>query len=124
MLKVFTKHQIMRAYWNNSPEDGHISFYCPACECEHTIRIKPVGAWDFCNNDLEKPTFRESVLVRSGIYVPGYSETLTPEEIGERREHSVQCHSYITDGFIAYATDSIHPGKDFRGQTIELPNKY
>jgi hypothetical protein len=112
----------MKAYWTTgSPDSGFISFCCPACGEEHTIRIKPNGPWDF-NNDLQNPTFRASVLVRSGIYVPdnGYNT----EEIEERRDTSVQCHSYITDGFIKYEPDCIHPGRDFRNQTIELPNKY
>lgn len=111
-----------KSYWNTTPEDGYISFYCPACEHDHMIRVQPHGPWVFCNNDLNNPTFRESVLVRSGIYVPDHG--YTPEEIEERRETSVQCHSYVTDGFIKYEPDCIHPGKDFRGQTIELPNKY
>lgn len=113
-----------RAKYSTGKDDGLIQFYCPACEHEHQIRLQPHGPWVFCNNDLENPTFRESVLARSGIYVPGYIETLSPEEIEEQRPHSVQCHSYVTDGFIKYCDDCIHPGKDFRGQNIELPNKY
>jgi hypothetical protein len=112
-----------RVKFTTGGEDGLIHFFCPACEEVHQVRLKPHGPWDF-NGDVDKPTIRESVLVRSGIYVPEYVATLTPDEIEERRETSVQCHSYVTDGFIKYQPDCIHPGKDFRDQTIELPNKY
>ena len=110
-----------RVKFTTGKDDGLLHFFCPACDEPHQIRIQPHGPWVF-NGDLEKPTIRESVLVRSGIYVPdnGYNA----EEIEERRETSVQCHSYITDGFIKYCNDCIHPGKNFRDQNIELPNIY
>jgi len=74
--------------------------HCPACECAHKFDQR----WTF-NGDFEKPTFRASMLVR---WAGGYGEP--PAEW--------VCHSFVTDGQIAFCSDSTHA---LSGQTVELP---
>lgn len=56
------------------------------------------GLWTW-NGDVERPTFRASLLV--GPDVP-----------------HMRCHSFITDGSIAFCADCHH---EMAGQTVELP---
>jgi hypothetical protein len=92
----------------------HAMIYCPGCKGYHSLRIRmpsnPTqqeiddqkanrqGLWTF-NNDVEKPTFRASLLVGSNI-------------------PSMRCHSFITDGNIQYLSDCYH---QLKNQTVELP---
>lgn len=79
-------------------------FECPACDSPHVIYTegteRPVWEW---NRDMERPTFRPSILVR-------YPRIGTPNEC--------ICHSFITDGRIQYLDDCTHA---LAGQTIDLP---
>lgn len=98
--------------FSNAP--NHYAINCPACGHLHVFDER----WTF-NGDFNKPTFRNSLLVRTGVHAPGYTtEGKTPEELEDDRRHSIQCHSYVTDGFIAYENDSSH---EMKGQTVELP---
>jgi hypothetical protein len=72
-------------------------FHCPACGFAHQCDNR----WNF-NGDVERPTFQGSVLVYA---VP---------EIGRPR-----CHSFVSDGRIAYCTDSTHA---MAGKSMELPD--
>jgi hypothetical protein len=92
----------------------HAFIYCVGCRGHHSLRIrmpeKPTeqeladlknnvhGLWTF-NGDLEKPTFRASLLI--GKSWPGH-----------------RCHSFITEGKIQYLDDCDH---ELKGKTISLP---
>ncbi len=72
------------------------SIYCEACETEHMFDDR----WTF-NGDIEKPTFRASMLSNGGggnPYLP-------------------ICHSFVTDGKIEYLSDCTHK---FAGKTLDL----
>lgn len=66
-------------------------------------RLLPVGGsgWTW-NGDLERPTFRPSILSR------------TADASGE-----IRCHSYVTDGRIEFLGDCSH---ELAGQTVDLLN--
>lgn len=90
----------------NGPVVGYF-FDCPGCKCGHAPYIKPfknsVGAsWSF-NGNMEKPTFRPSLLTR--IESP-YGKVMV-------------CHSFVTDGQIQFLSDCTH---DLAGQTVEIPD--
>jgi len=81
--------------------DGGIkrwSFYCPACELDHTVS----NSWKF-NGDFDKPTFSPSILVQWEYGVPTVKR---------------RCHSFVTDGKIKYLGDCTH---EMKGTTVELP---
>lgn len=92
---------------------------CPACGNGHMFVTEPnipngVGGfkpvWRFVNNDPEKPTFRESMLVKcNSPDHPHYQP---------QAESSV-CHSMVTDGKIHFIEDSTH---NLKGQTVDLPD--
>jgi hypothetical protein len=73
--------------------------FCPACECVHIFDNR----WTF-NGDEEKPTFSPSMLV----YEHPYADDIRP-----------RCHSFVTDGKIAFCEDS---GHEYAGQTLDLPD--
>lgn len=78
------------AYW----------FFCPGCEQAHQYRVGGGTGprWSF-NGDMEKPTFRPSLLMRgSSAYRV--------------------CHLFLTDGKLEFCADSTHA---LAGQTVELP---
>lgn len=86
-------------------KDGHYgyAFYCPGCgnsHCYYTEKPNEIGArWKF-NGDVEKPTFRASMLVRE-----------------ERKGKRHVCHSFVTDGKIQFLNDCTH---EYAGKTIEM----
>lgn len=98
------------------------SIDCPGCNDSHTIITNPVYAaevpagpcWTF-NGNVDLPTFRASLLVRTGTYAdPNYE----PDAELEKEWPSTLCHSFITDGNIQFLTDCTH---HLAGQTVELP---
>ena len=83
-------------------------FDCPGCNGGHFLTVKPYAAengasWEF-NGNLDKPTFRPSVLSR----VDFDSAVNKP---------SIVCHSFVTDGKIEFLNDCTHSKA---GQTLEL----
>lgn len=75
---------------------------CPGCLLTHAININPNGPsprWRF-NNDLEKPTFTPSLVVRY--------------KWGDEDETNV-CHSFIRDGNWEFLADCTHA---LAGQTV------
>lgn len=74
-------------------------FWCPACHNYHWVQInsnlKPF--WKF-NNDLNKPTFSPSILVKNS-------------------DGEVECHLFIKEGNIEYLEDCTH---DFKALTIPM----
>ena len=87
-------------------KDGsHYSWlwHCPGCNSVHACDNR----WTF-NGDVEKPTFRASVLV---TYEPG-----DPTDKDNPRQ---RCHSYVTDGRIQFLADCTHASA---GKTLDLPD--
>jgi len=90
-----------------------LAFHCPGCGGEHVCNIgrdrRPRWSW---NGDLDRPTLKPSVLVKTGRAVdPNFQpEPGDPPEI---------CHSFVTDGRIQFLGDCTHP---LAGQTVDLPN--
>lgn len=83
---------------------GSWSILCPACNCTHVFDSR----WSF-NGDVEKPTFRPSMLEKIGPF---------PE--GSKRAGQIQvCHSYVTDGNIQFLGDCTHK---YANQTLPLPD--
>jgi Family of unknown function (DUF6527) len=85
------------------PNNPHLFIIeCPACGYGHPFSVgakNESGAqWSF-NGDLEKPTFRPSMLVGPN----------TPKS---------RCHSFVTDGKIQFLPDSWHN----RSDTVDLPD--
>jgi hypothetical protein len=84
-------------------QDGaHYSWlwHCPGCNAIHQCDTR----WTF-NGDVEKPTFRNSVLVHE-VKIEG------------KVVHPL-CHSYVTDGRIAFLPDCGHASA---GKTLDLPD--
>jgi hypothetical protein len=73
----------------------YLQFHCPGCGSDHCISTQ-VHTW---NGSLDKPTFQPSIL--------------------SDRAGSGRCHSYVTDGKIAFCNDSTHK---FAAQTLDLPD--
>lgn len=78
-----------------SLEDEGIAFWCPGCDSAHHIKVG-VGRWKWDNN-VDKPTFSPSILVRTGTGT---------------------CHSFVTEGQIQFLQDCTHK---LAGQTLDLP---
>lgn len=79
-------------------------WFCQACQEMHPL---PDG-WTF-NGNIEKPTFTPSF--RHEWNQHGGALGLNPEH---RR-----CHYIVTDGKVAYCSDSTHA---MAGQTIDMPD--
>ena len=105
-----------------------LSFQCPGCGEEHTVRInsaeRPSWTW---NGDVERPTLTPSVLNRSGHYLPDhqgegcwctYNEERREAGESEAPFRCRQCHSFVRDGRIEFLKDCSH---DLAGQTVDLP---
>ena len=80
-----------------------IMFWCPGCNGRvHCVDDK----WSF-NEDLVLPTIRASILV-----------TYNGSDAGVDGSPPARCHSFVTDGKIAYCSDSTH---ELAGQTVDIP---
>lgn len=87
--------------------------FCPACKCGHQFHT---GRWSF-NGDIEKPTFKPSMLVR-GV-VPLTDEECDRVMAGEEiNPIPLVCHSFVTNGSIQFLSDCSH---GMKGQTVDLP---
>lgn len=71
---------------------------CPACGFGHLFDKR----WTF-SGDVERPTFRASMLVHEDPNVPSRK----------------RCHSFVTDGRIEFLSDCGHA---MAGQTVDLPD--
>lgn len=78
---------------------GYLIF-CPGCGHGHLFDSR----WTF-NGDVEKPTFRASMLVN-------------PEGL-KKGSKQPRCHSFVTDGKIQFLSDCEH---ELAGQTVDLPD--
>ena len=101
--------------WKDGDRSAGYSYWCQGCESHHTVRTQSsVGGsvWGF-NDNLERPTFNPSVLVRYEA-VPNADPVQFPEWLNERI-----CHTFITDGMVQFLSDCTHA---LAGQTLPLPN--
>lgn len=103
-------------------ENNHLTFWCPGCKMHHSITYG-INGWTW-NNDVLKPTFSPSILVRGGHYD-------TSHKLGDScwctyyKEHPEQeakfkcmvCHSFIKDGKIQFLNDCTH---ELAGQTVGM----
>lgn len=89
-----------------------MAFLCPGCEEWHSINIghpdRPLWTW---NGEVERPTFRPSILVRTG-------QAVDPNWVREDGDPPEVCHSFVTDGRIEFLSDCSHA---LAGQTVDLP---
>jgi hypothetical protein len=89
--------------WKLSGSDGdRVAFDCPGCGSCHAIPVSGPKAWTW-NGSLELPTFSPSIRA---------SWTWGPENV------PACCHSHVTDGRIAFCSDSTHA---LAGKTVDLP---
>lgn len=110
-------------------QDGVVTGYmimCPACDRGHLFNLTPGKGpvWQFVNADVEKPTFRASMLVKSGHYAkdhkPGDECWCTFQKRYGTCEFTCSlCHSFVTDGKIQFLDDCTHA---LKGQTVDLPD--
>lgn len=86
---------------------GHYAWmvWCPACDGAHTFDDR----WSF-NGDVERPTFRASMLA--------HCVTTWNEEERKLTVRDVHCHSFLTDGVWAYCADSKH---EHAGKSLPAP---
>jgi hypothetical protein len=105
-------------------EGGRVVFLCPGCGERHALPVEGSGSvWQW-NGSLDSPTFKPSILDRSGHYVPGYESSTC--WCTYNREHEDKpapfkchvCHSFVTDGKIQFLPDSTHA---LAGQTVPIP---
>lgn len=103
-------------------EGGRVVFHCPACRTGHPLRIDPAlgSAWRF-NGNGDAPTFTPSVLVQGHQLETDQDGRWTGEWIRDAEGQPLPsiCHSFVTDGRIAYLADSTHA---LAGQTVDLPD--
>lgn len=81
-------------------------FVCPGCGENHRV----TDSWTF-NGDTVRPTIRPSILVTwraNPDAIEGFEEW--------RKER--RCHSFVTDGKIAFLSDCTHA---HAGETMDLP---
>jgi Family of unknown function (DUF6527) len=120
-------------------------FYCPGCDHGHVFYTAPVdrsvarkasafvpapgaqappkpsepSTWEF-NGDLDKPTFKPSLL---NTCVTESSRSTMTEGLSEPHPDPKQrrCHLVLTDGVIHYCGDCTH---DLKGQSIPLEHHW
>lgn len=97
-------HSYGRATDNGGLDWGEcLVFHCPGCRYDHPFHTggDPNGhpQWKF-NGDMERPTFRPSLLVNKSH----------PEN---------RCHLYMTGGMIHFFSDCWHA---LKGQIVECPD--
>jgi len=75
-------------------DDGSLAFDCPGCGMMHMVNVdkpeRPRWTW---NNDMVRPTFSPSVLVRW--------------EFRDRKPNKV-CHFFVVDGEVRFCGDCTH----------------
>jgi len=85
--------QIVQEITNQSGEHHGWMVLCPGCKDTHIFDSR----WTF-NGDMEKPTFRASMLVNQD-------------------DPKSRCHSFVTDGQIQFLDDCFH---ELKGKTVPL----
>lgn len=84
-------------------KDGEpdFTFYCPACQCNHSLFINSGTTRWVISGATNAPTVRPSLLIRYA------------GECGKE----VVCHLFITDGKIEYLSDCNH---SMGGKTVDM----
>lgn len=123
-------------------ENGVVTGYmimCPACKYGHLFNTVPGDngvpggrkpTWTFVNNDVEKPTFVASMLVKSvampevdpatGDYPKGPDGKYLLDAKGRiAGTRDTVCHSHVKNGKIQFLGDCTH---ELKGQTVDLPD--
>ncbi len=107
-----------------------LTFWCPACNEAHLIRVDGPGAWTWNGNELA-PTFDPSVKCEhekltvegEAMIDRGEPPNITIVVAGiERRKYPTApycCHSVVTDGMIRFCGDCTHA---LVNQTVPLPD--
>jgi hypothetical protein len=95
----------LQPFINSGGSIAGYMYFCPGCECYHAPYVRPHksptgSSWEF-NGDLERPTFKPSILTRV-----------------ERSDRTMVCHSFVTDGKIRFLGDSTHSPA---GQVVDVP---
>lgn len=102
------------------------NFYCPGCNEHHSVYVNHSCAnanWSF-NGDIDKPTFKPSVLIRSGHHAGHWKQgdpcwcTYKQQDPTCKFSCGV-CHSFVTDGKIQFLNDCTH---HLAGKTVDLPD--
>lgn len=108
-----------------SGERKGISFFCPGCKEMHSITYDGGGSpnWNW-NGNVDRPTITPSILVTSGHYAPHFKPGSDcwctwedKDEFPEMKCH--RCHTFVTDGRIAFLSDCTH---ELAGQTVDIPD--
>lgn len=100
-----------------------LSFMCPGCKSPHAVSVSGDYAWEW-NGSVDKPTFTQSVLIRSGHYIPGSNQQSCWFAYNAERQDKTpdfecsSCHSFVTDGKIQFLSDCTH---ELAGQTVDMP---
>ena len=108
--------------WVSNDGRAGYNFHCPGCNEAHTVRTEPDG-WGF-NDDLERPTFSPSILLRSGHFSTRFQPgdecwcTWEKEDGSKSGFECAICHSFVIDGKIQFLGDCTHA---MAGQTVDLP---
>jgi hypothetical protein len=97
--------------------DGSLAWHCIGCNDLHTVNT----SWQF-NGDYDKPTFSPSVLVRSGHYASGKTDSCWCTYNAQRPDKPATfkcrvCHTFIRDGKIQYLSDCTH---EYAGKTVDM----
>lgn len=93
-----------KLYGPQGQDNGSYLIFCPGCRTGHVFDKR----WTF-NGDMEKPTFRASLLVCENAEYRKRSN----DRYGHR------CHSFVTDGKIQFLNDCTH---SMAGKTLDLPD--
>ena len=99
-----------------STTDNGFLFRCPGCNVVHVIHYGAGDGprWNW-NNNVDKPTFTPSILVRYSRYEP--PATLENMNVGPQTRVDMVCHSFITNGVIQFLNDCTHKLAD---QTVDM----
>ena len=106
---------------SDSDAAGHADFvfFCPGCKDWHgffTNQVNGVGPiWEF-NGNMEKPTFKPSLLIRGTVPVTDAEAEQIMRGVKFEPVPFV-CHTFITDGQIQFLGDCTH---EFAGKTVAM----
>jgi hypothetical protein len=103
--KIYVYAEDPRSIPRVGPVPVQYWFHCPGCACDHVFLVGPLASgfgnarWNF-NGDLERPTFKPSLLC-------------------DKDRPASRCHSIVTNGKIQFQDDCWH---SLKRQTVELPD--
>jgi Family of unknown function (DUF6527) len=100
-------------------EGGMLMFECPGCGEPHSILVGtgPGARWGW-NNNVEKPTFTPSILVRGVVPLTEAQHSDWQEGLELPTPRQFVCHSFVRDGNIEFLADCTH---SLAGMTVPIP---